>query len=432
MLDKSKHLFQSSTGGHKIMKLYKKRYGFIKSFLWQKRKKLSQIVDMQGIPIGSSSSIIDRIKLLWIPSIDSTLILLSLFLLITFAVNIGLDEKWIDLIGENIFLDLNIPILLSNSIYYQSMISVINGIGAILVGLAFFVAQSLMDKNDIAKAKVLLYKSNFFPLLTTEVYLYILLLSGDLNILIIPIVFIFGLMVVVSLGNTISILINSSKLANARQKTFSDILKNTFHDIMKNELIRRVSINHYLSLGEEISKKYNKVVEFTPFRPLRSKEFKTFKSDKEGVVYDINISEIESLIDRIINRSSFLNEYYSTFESSSLETDNQEMGDRRPVIYFTVMPFQRLNSDSVLLYVHKEVIQENNALHKYIKRKISSIYSVISDETKEEEAQYELSRLKQRCMKYIDDGNTDELQKTLLIYNDIILELFNLINLNYS
>lgn len=70
------------------------------------------------------------------------------------------------------FLDnINIPIIKSDSITFQNLITINTGIGAVLIGLAFFVAQSLLDKNDPDKARVLLSESAFFPLLTSEIYI---------------------------------------------------------------------------------------------------------------------------------------------------------------------------------------------------------------------------------------------------------------------
>jgi hypothetical protein len=67
---------------------------------------------------------------------------------------------------------INIPSINTEHNHYQNFIAIHAGIGAVLVGLAFFVAQSLIDKNDPDKGRVLLYKSHFFPLLTAEILIF--------------------------------------------------------------------------------------------------------------------------------------------------------------------------------------------------------------------------------------------------------------------
>src|SRR5699024_8157987 len=146
-----------------------------------------------------------------------------------------------------------IPTIESNSDSLQTLIAINSGIGAVLTGLAFFVAQSLMNADDPDKARVLLYKSKFFPLLTLEVFVFFLLMIGEINYSIYAITIIIGIFTIISLGKTIRILIRNNDLENAKSGVFFDILKNYFILILNNELMKRLSNNIFYEYVEELS-----------------------------------------------------------------------------------------------------------------------------------------------------------------------------------
>lgn len=403
-----------------------------KQYSFKKTKKLSTIVDKQIKNTKSFKSIADKFNLIWIPSVDSFLILLVLFAMITLLTNIWLNDKWSEFIHISILDDIHIPVISSGSVHYQNLISITSGIGAVLIGLAFFVAQSLMDKEDTDRAKVLLYKSKFFPLLSSEIFLFILLLLGDLNIFIYPVLGVFGFSVIFSLGRTIEIMINTSDLEKSRIKTFSDILKGTFVKIMNNEFRRRISLNNYFNIGSEFSEQYSGKVEFTPFGPMNKEEYVPFIAKNEGYLTDINLHEIDLLINEIVSKYTIPSSLSATFENENMSSKNIISEKKTPVIYFVIMPFSKIELGSKLLYVHKDVLEKNIVLKSSIERRIKLIHEIKAYKNYEEDAKYELSRLKQRCLKFIDAKNVDELSKTISTYNELVVELFNLLNSSFG
>jgi len=110
-------------------------------------------------------------------------------------------------------------------------IAIHTGIGAVLVGLAFFVAQSLTDKSDSEKSRVLLYKSWFFPLLMAEVMAFFFFI-GETNLLGFIPVFIIALWTMFSLGSVIDILVKEHKMEEAKKEVLLSVTKKNFIKIL--------------------------------------------------------------------------------------------------------------------------------------------------------------------------------------------------------
>ena len=124
-------------------------------------------------------------------------------------------------------------------------VAIHTGIGAVLIGLAFFVAQSLTDKSDSEKSRVLLYKSWFFPLLMAEVMAFFFFI-GETNILgFIPVILIAG-WTMFSLGSVIDILVKEHKMEEAKKEVLLSVTKKNFIRILDREITERIG-NNFIS-----------------------------------------------------------------------------------------------------------------------------------------------------------------------------------------
>ncbi|ERJ13311.1 hypothetical protein [Haloplasma contractile] len=191
---------------------------------------------MQKNEIIKGKKYINRLKKkrnqLWIPS-NSTLIKLILFFVIICAVSLVKEIPQVNVANTNYYIpNIKLPIIKGKSTVYQNLIAVTAGLGAVSIGLAFFVAQSLMDKDDPERGKVLLYKSKFSLLLTSQIAIFIILMVGllfkYLNVIIILEIILLGLATIYSIGHVIEILIRSSALEKEKLNVFFVILKSNY------------------------------------------------------------------------------------------------------------------------------------------------------------------------------------------------------------
>ncbi|GAA0735333.1 hypothetical protein [Clostridium oceanicum] len=369
---------------------------------------------------------------LWIPSVSSFIKLLLLFLIITIICNIGASSYILSRLNFYIINKINVPIIKSNTPMFQNLIAINTGIGAVLIGVAFFVAQSLMDKEEPDKARVLLYKSKFYPLLSSEIFTFLIFLTGNLNYMIIVVTMLLGLATIYSLGNTVSILIRANNLENAKKEVFVDILKRSFIKIWNNEINKRISNNKFRQKIQQLVKIYSGVISINKFGAINKNKYVKIKSPFKGRLVDINFLELNMLIDTIINKTSTI-DLISTLHEGSLDIySNTERKINEPIIVITASIYCKITEETTLLEVRKDIIEDNVALLDEIISNIKFIFIVNNYEDSEEEARFEISKLKQRCLHLIGIEREDELKKNLNLYNQLIRELYKYMKKQYG
>lgn len=394
---------------------------------------LSEKVELVKKNDESYDSILrERTYPLWIPSKNSFLKLFLILLGLIVLVKLGTDYsiKILELIPifkklpELIDALRTIPTIESNSDSLQTLIAINSGIGAVLTGLAFFVAQSLMSSDDPDKARVLLYKSKFFPLLTLEVFVFFLLMIGDINYSIYIITIILGILTIFSLGETIRILIRNNDLEEAKSAIFFDILRNHFIIILDNEIKKRLSDNIFHEYIRSLSEIYDIKISYSPLLTYDKDSYFTLKVYKEGSYSDINLKNLEKMITLLNNIS---------YDDIDLDVDHNEHNidlksiknnDKRPSIIFHMTFFSEVNPSDSLMSIRKDLIENNPNIIKEINRNLESIFIINNASNEERDARFEISKLKERSIDAIQNEKTSDLEKNLKVYNDLVVEFY--------
>ncbi len=372
---------------------------------------LSQLVK---IKMRKRKNLLKRIhQPFWIPSSNLILLFIILFLILGLLSHIGTN-----------FLDvfkIKTPIITFESNKYQNLIAINTGIGAILVGITFFVAQSLMDNRDPDRARVLLYKSSFFPLLTMNILIFILLLSGQLNYFIIAIMSFLGFSTIISLKRTVMILIKASELDVAKEKVFFDILRKNYIKILNLEIKKHIGNQILLSFDEIYKHKYNGIVTFNPFLLSIDKQYIQVHALKEGTLIDINFKQLEKLIIYIQNVP--LKEEIDGTHIDEENITSINFSRKPPKIIIHPMAYSSISEKSILLEVRKDIIDYTPNLYEYLYGQLNSIFTIESDYNKQE-ARFEVSKLKDKCFAAIYNQRTGELEKLIKTFENLIIELY--------
>lgn len=332
----------------------------------------------------------------------------------------------------------NLPAINIHSIntdhnHYQNFIAIHAGIGAVLVGLAFFVAQSLIDKNDPDKGRVLLYKSYFFPLLTAEILVFLIFIWGDVNIFALIAIIILALFTIYFLGSTINILIKDHEMEKAKKKMFFAILKSNFLKILDQEITKRIGGNNLYKKGEIIEKETNELVRITPYGFYDdSRKYISIIADKSGVITDISFKDLKKFIAEI--RKIAVRHKSKKYNFNTPETTEQsDPINKQNTIVFIRPQFLGHTSDisNELIQIKEDLFEEDHKTKdlENLKKLASKIFIIQELPEIEKEARLEISKIKDRCLKAIIKQETGELGKIVDFYIDLAKEFFSYIDL---
>ncbi|MFN3632405.1 hypothetical protein [Exiguobacterium profundum] len=363
---------------------------------------------------------------LWIPSVESFVKLFTTFLVLLGISHIGVASKLGSFFVIDFFNDFKMPVVEPNTAVYQNLIAIQTGIGAVLIGLAFFVAQSLMDREDPDKARVLLYRSNFFPLLSSEIFVFIMLLTGELNYFIILVIACLGLWVLYSLGRTIEILIRNNEFEKAKLNTFIDILKNNFIELANQKMRVRLMNNKFVEEIEILNNKYGDIISFDPYKFFDEKSYIKAHAKHRGTLIDIDFRQLEVLINNLKQRVIPINKSISTSKKYEIE-DKKIEKNNLPLIYISSRIYSKVEKNTVLVHVNNNTLNCDDLFLEYFYKQIEMIFIIKDFESAEEEGRFELLRLKQKCFRLIEEGKKDDLEKNINIYKDVINEYYKFI-----
>lgn len=312
--------------------------------------------------------------------------------------------------------------------HYQNLIAIHAGIGAVLIGLAFFVAQSLTDKNDPERGKVLLYKSYFFPLLTAEILVFCFFLWGDTNILSLIPVIIVAIFTIISLARVIIILIKDFEMEKAKREMFFKIIRDGFIRILDWEITKRVGSN---KLFEKF--KDDKKIDITPFGPFDKEKYLSIKSNKSGIFYDLSFLKLEKFL---LELSKFFGEKESVssdFDSEKTKKNTSDL-EKDPFCVLTSLFRSEIKAGDTIIWIKKSLFdnkikEEKERLIKDLSNLANNILNIREVVDPEKEARSEISKLKDRCILAISNKQTGELEKIIHLYIDLAKEFFNYIEL---
>lgn len=374
---------------------------------------------------------------IWIPSFKSFFIIFLLILPFGIIANLNLVYKLLYKINNTC----SYSFLYKSQIWikkfdpidnYNNLISIHAGIGAVLIGLAFFVAQSLIDKNDPDKGRVLLYKSYFFPLLTAEILIFLMLAWGNVNIFAVIPIIILALFTIYFLGSTINILIKDHEMETAKKNMFFAILKNNFLKILDQEITKKIGRNELYKTSEIIEKDTNGLVTITPSFYDDGSKYISIIADKSGVVTDISFKDLEKFIAEI--RKIGRRHKSKKYNLNTPETTKQSYPiNKQDTIVFIRPQFlcHTSNISSELIKIKEDLFEEDHKTKdlENLKKLASKIFTIQKLPEIEKEASLEISKIKDRCLKAINNQETGELSKIVNFYIELTKEFFSYIDL---
>jgi len=396
---------------HKIKKIIK---NFLKKSFFPIKSSLVKIIKKEkNVDKGLKKLIESKKGAFWISKLEITIVVISFlfFVSISHLQTVFPIEEFIKVFSKFI--------VLKDGNHYQNLITIHAGIGAVLIALAFFVAQEITkEKESPYKGLILLKRSKFFPLLIAEVLFFFQFAWGSVNALsVIPIFFI-GITTIYSLYQTIGLMADNFYLKKEEDKEFLKAIRKSFLKILDFE-VTQILGNERIS--KTIKQKDN-IIRFTPFPPLDKKKYVQIKSQTHGLFADINFGKLAKFLTELQNllpEDEVISEDITDTKNIEIETTEEPYCYLTPRLYSNLKEF-----DNTLFWIKKDILEKEDDLKRLtvLAQKVFKIKESVKFDP--EETRNQILKVKVRSLKAIKDGKTDELNRTISIYTNLIEDFY--------
>ncbi len=367
--------------------------------------------------------IVDRdMRPIWFSAWEATIVvaLFIFFLFLTHAQTFFPYENFIGFI-EWLYPFQGSPFALTDGNHYQNLIAIHAGIGAVLIGLAFFLAQEITKDKDKASYKgfVILRRTRFFTLLLAEILFFFLFVWGSVNILATIPVFLIGMFTLNSLYNALRLIFDDFDLKKEERKIFFDNLRTSFLKVLNLEITKLIGNNKLHNL----SKEYEGFIEVTLFSPVNKKNYTPIKTEKSGIFTNLNLKTLKKLLAKLK-------------ENASTETEVATMGSdpgttlsgprtKNPYCYLSPRFFSDTKEvNDVLIWVRNDIIEDKEKANE-IKELIHKAFTITTLDFDLEHARNDIRKLKLLSLDLVKDQRGDELGEVLNNYTKLIEDFYS-------
>lgn len=302
--------------------------------------------------------------------------------------------------------------------HYSNLISVHTGIGAVLIALAFFIAQELTKEGGPYKGIILLRRSRFFTLLVAEILSFLLFIWGSVNIFAALPIIIIAIFTIISLYQTIKLITNNVGMKKGEDELLSKIIIGGFLKVLDKEITKRIATN---TLIEKI-KQHDDIIELNPFSPIHKELYLPIKTKTVGTIIDIRLRKLKKLISLIGSKQVTDN---SLIDQEVETTKKNEYMDR--LCQITPMPFSHTDFYSGNLFWIKKDILDNKITKERIERMARDIFVIKKEDDIETEARDELVKLKIRSIEAIKSLRNEELEDLVAFYIKLVDNFYSMI-----
>lgn len=321
-------------------------------------------------------------------------------------------------------------LLTIDAAHYQNLIAIHAGIGAIIIALVIFVAESLRDDETKDRARVLLRESMMFPLAIAEVLVFAIFLWGTINVFSIIAIIGVAIMAIASLWRLIKVLLSRSRFAERRMRLLTERLGRSIR------LAIRERIGNNILLGSLHEQKIE--LEYYPFTPEDYPEkYHCFEFAKEGSIVDIRIDKLREfarLAEKCANANgrSFYGEKTMLLREAQESTlSGQSASDKKYVVakFYLLKKFaSRIDSESKPALCIEKAAVTSAADQRRLARLAKEAFKVRLVEDFSEEVMSEFSTITDQFVSAVrmnQPEKVNELTKTFIKVAETFLDMIN-------
>jgi len=371
---------------------------WLNSLIDEERKKMS--------PDYRSLSIEDLFSQLYIPSVRSnSFIFLAFFFVFVISHFLG-DIK-------------------PDEGLYQNLIAIHAGIGTIIFALVIFVAESLRDDEVKDRARVLLKESYLYPLTATEIFVFSIFIAGKVNSISIFSVMVVGFFTIWSLARIIRVLLSKRLFAEKR----IEVLKGRLQQSLNEAVGSRIGQNIFL---RELSSRDIKL-EYNPFHRKKKSGQYSVKTEKRGVIADINFDKLDAL-GKLIETEAERNGYtyedtYKTEQQDPKKENELKLAEiqtqtaleiiEKP--YILMMYHDKIDDDNDTLFFFDERISTNKNVLEKINQLAEQTFTIKKIDTFSEDVKAEISGVKDQLSSSILNQHLGKIEELRKIYIELAI-----------
>lgn len=312
--------------------------------------------------------------------------------------------------------------------HYQDLIAIHAGIGAILIGLAFLIAEKIIgrDKGDDNKyiRLLLLQSSHFITLLFAEILSFAIFAWGSVNPIALLSIVIVSVMTIIAVYKTIELYVKGFPLKQGLFQLWENDAKGRFLQILEKKIEKRFGDNHLVS---EFQNKSDGTFEVSIFWSYYKDEYIVLNAiDHSGVVTDINLTNLQRIINFIadINERKLIN---TTRDSEGVsKTQNTQKIDKPDLVIAPCFKKTTKNFGNQLIWVKKDVYEQAPEKIEKIAKKIFTVKPIDEGEVA---ATYDLDLLRRECIRSIEEDKEDELEIHLGLHVDLVRIFYEVLEL---
>jgi len=323
------------------------------SFLFKRKRKtiwLSKLIT-NNLKQNRSINIIQFVKNYfstnYVPSKLTIILILSIIVIILFLTNSG---KLLTLLGLEEWILIRIHYFSKESNYFQNLVTIHAGIGAIIFSLIILIAESMRDHQSKDTARVLLKVSYLFPLTITEIFAFFLFLFGDVNYLSVITIIIIAFLTVISLKRTISVLLDKPLFIEKRIELLNEQIGKKINLAIDERIGNNILLKSFEKSNHNIKYLMSSVDETNNF---------LFNSQEFGVVSDIDIGTLNEIAEMLKNKNQLLTDFYD---------------------YESTLTNQTKNKNETIIYIHKSykdtINEDNRTLISIPKSQINNLHLI--------------------------------------------------------
>ena len=368
---------------------------------------------------------LDRIKQdveqFYLPSLSSLGIILVLFTIIFYFGHRDIPYK--SFLEINTWKQANKALVEKESL--TNAIAILTGLAAVVFALVIFVAESIRDNKSYEQKRVLLKVSNLWLLITLTTLSLLNFLWFKATVLSLVLPFSVAVLVIVSLWNVISMLLDVDKQKKSQVKFLKERIERSMYESIRERIGNTILLN-------KVGKDKEIKIDYTLSKRWIANSIEDYfyiESDKDGWLADINfrkLRELTGLLEESAQRLGF-SIYTETLPSSGRSeasgTHRSQEGSMPVKTVFLLKRYGEYLSASdresrLILALPKE-FQQDNKLVRHVRSEIDSIFLFRKGEPVSATFRKELQGTKEQLVAAIKSTSVASVEELKQVYIDI-------------
>lgn len=330
-------------------------------------------------------------------------------------------------VGYIIFCELNVnTIIFNENRGVDQLIAIHAGIGALLISLYVAITQGTYRHIGLEQSQVLFKRTGIHILTVIEIIVFLSLIFPGFN----KFSLLFTAVVGVEVVWQVFFIATYYTLHSFRKQLHEDVFNHANQSYIKSIIERRRKTNNYYRKLKELEDKYQ--ISITFFSLDSPDNNIILKSNKTGIVSDIDLDQLDNLLKQI----SLFDQQVSTTNATNNNLQSTTLEHKRTVC-IRLRPFDNVSTNDPLIFLEKNKFLADDSQIAEIQNTLSKVFFVIEKKlfSADKEIKIAISTLKSDVIDAIigkNSNSAEELSKIFVMAGNILLDELHKCGANFS